>query len=1270
MPNKTKLPALKNIPPKTDRELKIALDSIKEALEVRLGQRGDPLDRAVTLRELSDSGIIKVRNKGSLASDILPPGDDDPGGNLDIPPAPTGLSASGVFTAVILDWNEAPYNNHAYTEIWRSQANALGGAVRIATTVGNVYTDEVGYATTYYYWIRFVSTSNVIGPFNGTEGKEATTAANVSAVMTTLSEQLSSMPGFTTLQNDITVNVGGVSSTLASALGTLDTEVATAQTAANNAQTAANNAQTSANNAVTGATQVIQSTSAPTTRDDGSALQAHDIWIDTDDNNQAYVRNSSNNGWEKARDSSLVSTIGSASFTGSDLTTAMASAQSSIITINSTNTSQASAITTLENTVNDGTTGVAATATALSNLTTRVTNTENATSTNTSDITALETTVNHPSTGVAATSTALNNLTTGTVATNTGNIATNASDIAALQSTVNHPTTGVAATSTALNALETGTVATNTGNISTNASAISALQSTVNNPSTGVAATASALGALTTRVTNTENETSTNASDISALESTVNNPSTGVAATSTALNNLTTGTVATNTGNIATNASDIAALQSTVNHPSTGVAATSTALNNLTTGTVATNTGDIATNASDIAALQSTVNHPTTGVAATATALNTLETGTVATNTGNISTNASNITALQAIVSGFSGSGAIANAFSTTNANVTTNAGNITSNANSITALESQVGKEFGVRIKTTNTSKTVTIQTMTNSAGSTTTSAHGITSADVTSGAYITLVGASAVGGITTAQLNKTHKVQSVVSTTSLTITVTGDAATSTTTFGNYTATENNILGAYAGIAQLANVQSDLEGNAQASFVLQVAANGSVAGMVIEADASAGGTASQVAFQAEKFAIFNGSSATAPFIVSSGTVFIADAMIGNAAIDTAKIANLAVETAKIADAAIETAKINDAAITTAKIEDAAIQTAKIGDAQITNAKINDLDAGKINAGFIDAARINSNTITAAMINTANLTLPIVHKTVSGAAIGTFNNDTMRVKQVGEIGTEPGLYSGFVRIKGGSGQVKTLEVAAGDGSFGAGSSFEIQNDIEYDSGSLDGAASQLPLADTGSLQYVSGASKYWSRVDRFRFTHSIAQISFHFRKRSSNSTTAYLYVNAQGDGNNRSLGSVEYAFTRLGVNEPDAFSFTDLTGQNTSTVFTSNTITLSGTQFVNGVATLTDNAGGTAQFKVNSGSYQTGSATVVPGDTLTVRLTSASTGGTTRSAFLSVNGIGDSYIVQTSGGGAPGPTPPGGSPGGSPPSSPPSGPPGGGPLPE
>ena len=41
----TQLPALTSI------------DSVKEALDVRLGRRGDPLDRAVTLRDMIGSGL-------------------------------------------------------------------------------------------------------------------------------------------------------------------------------------------------------------------------------------------------------------------------------------------------------------------------------------------------------------------------------------------------------------------------------------------------------------------------------------------------------------------------------------------------------------------------------------------------------------------------------------------------------------------------------------------------------------------------------------------------------------------------------------------------------------------------------------------------------------------------------------------------------------------------------------------------------------------------------------------------------------------------------------------------------------------------------------------------------------------------------------------------------------------------------------------------------------------------------------------------------------
>ena len=51
----------------------------------------------------------------------------------------------------------------------------------------------------------------------------------------------------------------------------------------------------------------------------------------------------------------------------------------------------------------------------------------------------------------------------------------------------------------------------------------------------------------------------------------------------------------------------------------------------------------------------------------------------------------------------------------------------------------------------------------------------------------------------------------------------------------------------------------------------------------------------------------------------------------------------------------------------------------------------------------------------------------------------------MRVKFVGSIGTEPGIYTGFVRVFGGSGQVKTLEVVASDSTYG------------FSSGSTNGA---------------------------------------------------------------------------------------------------------------------------------------------------------------------------------------------------------------------
>lgn len=304
----TKVPAIKNIPAKTDPETKLALESMKEALEVRLGRRGDPKDRAVTLRELIDSGLAT-----DLAQSPYNPNTGATGfgpirerpGDVIVPPAPTSLTASGLFTDALLSWNQstntAPYGNHAFTEIWRSQAEDLSSAVLVGTTNAFIYTDKgLEYDFTYYYWVRFVSTSNTPGPWSNMAS--ATTIENIAATMAALSETLADLPGYNL--------------------------IATGAAAAT----------------------VIKQSSAPSTRADGSALGVHDFWFDTDDS-QIYTRNAANNAWVAGRDSTLVNVFGATSFTGSTLTAAMASAQADIVTVTNSQSATASSLSSLSSTV-------------------------------------------------------------------------------------------------------------------------------------------------------------------------------------------------------------------------------------------------------------------------------------------------------------------------------------------------------------------------------------------------------------------------------------------------------------------------------------------------------------------------------------------------------------------------------------------------------------------------------------------------------------------------------------------------------------------------------------------------------------------------------------------------------------------------------------------------------------------------------------------------------------------------------------------------------
>lgn len=194
----TKVPSIPAINKENTVEV---LQAIKDILEVREGKRGDELDQVATLRdlvalELVDTGgsVSRTNAGGTGYLPVVPPGwgsnDYNPETDLTTPPAPTNLIARPGITDVLLFWDNATYKNHSYTEVWRSDTDVLGDAVRIGTTSGFSFSDAVKEGRTYYYWVRFVSATNVIGPYNQTSGTIAITELSPERLLTLLTGEI------------------------------------------------------------------------------------------------------------------------------------------------------------------------------------------------------------------------------------------------------------------------------------------------------------------------------------------------------------------------------------------------------------------------------------------------------------------------------------------------------------------------------------------------------------------------------------------------------------------------------------------------------------------------------------------------------------------------------------------------------------------------------------------------------------------------------------------------------------------------------------------------------------------------------------------------------------------------------------------------------------------------------------------------------------------------------------------------------------------------
>jgi len=839
------------VPRNFDHEGKRFASKVNESIAQLKGEIGNPLDAAVTFRDLINSGIakrdIRIGSNGQiigLGSQGVTFGDEEV---LGIPPAPTGVSADGAFQNIVIEWDVPTFFGFSHAEVWAATTDTFADRVFIGQTTAAVFSHQVGNAQTRYYWIRFVNTQDTVGPFNSTTGTQASTVEDIGAMMQELSEDLSSLPGYQTL-------IADEFSDIASDISTLESSVSSLQTTVSGLSTAT--------------TRVIKSTSAPTQRDDATSLQGTDIWIDTDDNNQVYVRNAANTAWVKSRDSSLVTLVGTSSFTGSDLTSAMASAQSDIITATNTNTSQATAITNLQSDLSAAESDISTNATAISSLGTRVTTAE-------------------------------------------GNITSITSDVTTLQSDLT----------------------TAQGDITTNASAISGLQ---------------------TQITSNDGDITTLTSDVTELESTL----TGYSSSSTvasAISGLQT-QITANDGDITTITSDVTELESTL----TGYSSSSTvasAISGLQTQITA-NDGDITTINSDVTALEATLTGYNSS-STVASAISGLQTQITA-NDGDITTINSDITALEATLTGYSSSSTVASAISGLQTQITANDGDITSLSSSVTSLTSDLSTAEG----------------------------------NISSNA-------SAISSLQTTVTSQGNSISS--------------NASAITSLQSTTGTNS------ASITSLQTATTNLQNDANASYVLKVEANGSVSGMVLEANASGAGAGSAVQFVSDKFAIWNGSSGTAPFIVSGGVVYIDDARIQNGAITNAKIGNLAVDEGKIANLAVTNGKIANLAV--------------------DNAKINDLSVTKLTGTFAQFESVITGQLSADSITIDNLTLDtnasgeliikeggVQTGNISANAATVFDVSTGSFIATGQSATNQVLVTGGVVPAPPSGEIQKLSI--------------------------------------------------------------------------------------------------------------------------------------------------------------------------------------------------------------------------------------------------
>lgn len=174
---------------------------LRETMMTYLGKQGDPLDRGLTLRDMVDNGLVKIKDGFALVSGqaggTLPlqvGAKITPEPDLTPPPAPSGLKVSAGIDFVMVEHDAPVYtlgHGHLRTHVYGVKVSAgdplptFDKAVEVGQFSGQVWALSCDPGSTWRLWAKWETADGVISatPAGGTNGLEAVTGKDVRSLV-------------------------------------------------------------------------------------------------------------------------------------------------------------------------------------------------------------------------------------------------------------------------------------------------------------------------------------------------------------------------------------------------------------------------------------------------------------------------------------------------------------------------------------------------------------------------------------------------------------------------------------------------------------------------------------------------------------------------------------------------------------------------------------------------------------------------------------------------------------------------------------------------------------------------------------------------------------------------------------------------------------------------------------------------------------------------------------------------------------------------------